>query len=303
MSTTARGLLLTTAAYLIWGLLPLYWKLLAAWPAPWILCQRMLWAFATLAVLQGLRAPGRLAVIGGRLLTADRGLGWQLGAGLLIGCNWLIFIWAVNTGQVLEVSLGYFINPLVTVLLGRLVLGERLNRAQQLAVALAVIAVAVLVLRLDHLPWVALALAGSFGLYGLMKKRTPFSSLEGLLVETALLLPLALLALAWLPPSAVTLDPGRMLLLASTGVATVLPLLLFGSGVKALPLSTVGLVHYLAPSVQFLLAVFVFGEALRLEQLLGFVLIWIGLAVYSIDGLRRAGVHLRRPGLHGAGGS
>lgn len=303
MSTAARGLLLTAAAYLIWGLLPLYWKLLAAWPAPWILCQRMLWAFATLAVIQGLRAPGRLVVIGRRLFRPDRGLLWQLGAGLLIGCNWLIFIWAVNSGHVLEVSLGYFINPLVTVLLGRLVLGERLNRAQQVAVALAVIAVAVLVLRLDHLPWVALALAGSFGLYGLMKKRTPFSSLEGLLVETALLLPLALLALVWLPPSAEALAPGRILLLASTGLATVLPLLLFGSGIKALPLSTVGLVHYLAPSVQFLLAVFVFGEALRLEQLLGFVLIWIGLAVYSIDGLRRAGVRFRRPGLHGAAGS
>lgn len=292
MSPGRRGFLLTAGAYLIWGLLPLYWKLLAAWPAPFVLCQRMVWAFATLALLLLVRSPGRFMVILQRLGRWDRGLALQLLAGLLIGCNWLIFIWAVNEGHVLEVSLGYFINPLVTVLLGRLVLGEHLNRAKQVAVALAGVAIVILMLRMEHIPWVALSLATTFGFYGLLKKRTPFSSLDGMWLETALLLPLALAALALMPVPHVDHNAATALLLVSTGAATVLPLLLFGAGVKALDLSTVGLIHYLAPSVQFLLALWVFREPLRIEQLLGFVLIWVGLAVYSLDTLHRA--HARR---------
>jgi len=288
VSPGRRGFLLTAGAYLIWGLLPLYWKLLAAWPAPFILCQRMVWAFVTLALLMLVRSPGRFLVILKRLGQWARGLALQLLAGLLIGSNWLIFIWAVNAGHVLDVSLGYFINPLVTVLLGRVVLGEQLNRAKQLAVALAGVAIVILMLRMEHIPWVALSLAATFGFYGLLKKRTPFSSLDGMWLETALLLPMALAALALIPVPPVDHTPGTALLLVSTGAATVLPLLLFGAGVKELNLSTVGLIHYLAPSVQFLLALWVFHEPLRIEQLLGFVLIWIGLAVYSVDTLHRA---------------
>ena len=294
MSSGLRGFLLTAGAFVIWGLMPLYWRLLAEFPASYILCQRVIWAVVSLALLLILRSPQRLPVILAHLRHPDRGLLLQALAGLLIGTNWMVFIWAVTHERVLQASLGYFVNPLVNVVLGRLVLGERLSRAQQVAVLLASLAVALMALRLEHLPWISLTLAGTFGSYSLLKKRTPFSSLEGLLVETSLLLPLALVGLLLLPaPSAGSPSPWMHALLLTTGLATVTPLLLFGAGVKHLKLGTVGLIQYLAPSGQFLLALWVFHEPLLRTQLIGFILIWTGLAITSVDSVRQMGRNRR----------
>jgi chloramphenicol-sensitive protein RarD len=269
--------------------LPVYWKLLAAVPAHEILAHRIVWSVPLLAGWLAVRGRG------GELraaLAAPRVLAVLAITTLLIAGNWWIYIWAVNSGRIVEASLGYFINPLVSVLLGVLFLRERLGRRRVLALALAAAGVAVLTLRLGRLPWVAFALALSFGLYGLLRKQVRAEAETGLLVETAFLWPFAL-GFLWLREAAGEAAFGHTgtgggVLLAATGVVTVLPLVWFTRGARRLPLATIGFLQYLAPTLQFLLGVAVYREPFTAGHLAAFALIWAGLAVFTVDLRARA---------------
>jgi chloramphenicol-sensitive protein RarD len=232
------------------------------------------------------------------LVTDRRRLLVLLGAAVLIAGNWLVFVYGVNSGHVVETSLGYFINPLVSVLLGVVVFSERLRRLQWLAVAIATVAVVVLTVDYGRPPWIALALALTFGLYGLMKKLVRTEAAPGLFVETALV---ALPAAAVLGFAHSAGDgtfgnagTGHALLLASSGVATAIPLLLFAAAARRIPLSTVGLLQYLTPSMQLAIGVFVYGEPMPPARLAGFAIVWVALAVFTVDTLRHARASSRR---------
>jgi chloramphenicol-sensitive protein RarD len=306
------GTAAAVAAFLMWGLFPLYWKQLAAVPALEVVAHRTAWGLVSVAAWVTLR--GRWADV--RAVASRPGTILRLGgSALLIGLNWLLYIWAVIHDHVVEASLGYFINPLVNVLLGVLVLRERLGRAQWIAVALATAGVAVLTAWHGRLPWIALALAVSFGLYGLARKTVGADAVVGLLWETALLTPLAAGYLVVLGregsgafgPS----DPGTSTLLVLAGAVTAVPLVLFTLGARALPLSTVGLLQYLSPSLQFLLAVLAFREPFTPVQAASFACIWVALAILTGDlrrRLRHEGVaviprDLRPPGPKGSAGT
>jgi chloramphenicol-sensitive protein RarD len=286
------GVAYASAAYLTWGLFPLYFRALAGVPAPEILAHRIAWSLLFVAALvtllrrweptlRQLRAPGTLP----RLAASA----------LLISSNWLVYIWAVNSEHVLQASLGYFINPLVTVLLGVLFQGERLTRRQVLAVAIAAAGVGALVVRTGQLPWVSLSLAITFGLYGLVRKRVPVDAVAGLLAEVGVLAPLALLYLGWLERSGAAhflAGPRQTALLAASGAITAIPLIWFALGVQRLRLTTVGLLLYLNPTVQFAIAVFAFGEPFTQSHAIAFGCIWISLAIYTAEAL---GVARRGP--------
>lgn len=289
-STTSldrRGLGFGLGAYLIWGFLPLYFLLLAGVTAGEIVADRVVWSLVLLI--------GILAVAGrfGKLLAVlrnPRTLGLLTISAALISVNWLIYIWAVQNGHVLAASLGYFLNPLVNVLLGVVVLGERLKRMQMAAVALAAAGVAVLASGAGTGLWISLSLAFSFGLYGLVRKVAPVESLEGLTVETALLTPFALAYMAWLASNDALIfgdAPGLTALLVLAGAVTAVPLLLFAGAARRLPYSTLGLLQYLAPTLQFLLAITVFGESMTTAHIVCFALIWSGLALYVLSSVRK----------------
>ena len=285
------GLLYGVAAYLAWGLLPLYFRALQGVPPLEILAHRVVWSVLLLAGLTTwLRRWPEVA----RPLSSWRGRLTLLGSTALISVNWGVYIWAVHAGRVLEASLGYFVNPLVNVLLGVLFLGERLTRRQQLAVGLAAAGVAVLIATAGTFPWVALVLATSFGLYGLLRKVARMDAVAGLFCETALLAPLAaggLLLLARAGTGHLGAAPGQSALLVAAGLVTALPLIWFALAVAQLRLSTLGLLQYLAPTMQFSIAVFAFGEPFTAAHGVAFGCIWASLALYSADllsGLRRA---------------
>jgi chloramphenicol-sensitive protein RarD len=275
------------AAYSIWGFLTLYWRLFPHVPAIQVLGHRIVWAFVVLAAIIVGSWPRRRSVI--QLLTPGA-VGLYAVAATLISINWFLFLWAVNNGLVVASSLGYFITPLVNVLLGVVVLRERLRTMQWIAVALAFAGVVRLTLAYQGIPWIALALAASFGGYGLVKKKAPLPSLEGLALETAVLfLPAAIyLALLHREGSGAFLarDALTDVLLIAAGGITVVPLLLFASAVRRVPLSVVGVLQYISPTIQFLLGVFVIREAFTQTQLSGFVLVWLGLIVFGLDGVR-----------------
>lgn len=269
----------------MWGFLPLYFMLLKGVDPVEIVAQRVLWSLALLlpvAMLIGRWPQLRAAV-------ADRRLLLQLSASsALIAANWLVYVWAVFNGHVLAASLGYFLNPLINVALGTIVLKERLTRGQAAAVALAAIGVAILALRAGDGLWISLALALSFGLYGLVRKMAAVESLEGLTIETAILAPLALAYLLWLSATgdvAFGNDLRISLLLVLAGAVTATPLLLFAAAARRMRYSTLGLLQYLAPSIQFALAITIFGEALTMAQLACFMLIWAACAVYAASSL------------------
>jgi chloramphenicol-sensitive protein RarD len=275
------------AAYCIWGLLTLYWRLFPHVPAIQVLGHRIVWAFVVLAVIIAGSWPRRRAVMS--LLTPGV-VGLYAVAAALISINWFLFLYAVNNGLVVASSLGYFITPLVNVLLGVIVLREQLRAMQWIAVSLAFLGVVRLALAYGAVPWIALALAASFGGYGLVKKKAPLPSLEGLALETAVLfLPAAAYLVAhdrqgsgaFLAHGAVT----DALLVAAGGI-TVVPLLLFASAVRRVPLSVIGILQYISPTIQFLLGVFAIGEPFTQSQLSGFVLVWLGLLVFGLDGVR-----------------
>lgn len=278
----SRALAAGIAAYGLWGLVPLYFKLLGEVGSFEIIVHRVLWSVLFLGLVLALRNPRRLL----RHVRIRPRVALALAvSGALIVTNWLVFVHAVNTGRVLSTSLGYFINPLVSVLLGTLVLGERLDRWQWLAVALAAAGTGWLAWRLGEPPWLALALALSFGLYGLVRKLTDVGPMVGLFWETLLIAPFAAFWLLWLAdPQTLHFGTGGAvvkLLLAGTGLVTVVPLLLFAIAARGLPLSTVGLLQYLAPSISFCLAVFLYREPFGFDHAVAFALIWTALAIYS----------------------
>lgn len=283
-----KGVAFGLSAYLIWGFLPVYFKLLGDVAPTEVVAQRIVWSVALLAVLiASARRWPQLAAA----LRNPRALRILIVSALLIAANWLIYIWAIGAKHVLETSLGYFLNPLVNVVAGVFLLKERLTRAQGVAVGLAAAGVAVLAVGAVSGLWISLALALSFATYGLLRKIAPVDSLEGLTIETVLLLPLALGYLGWMSRNG-TMSFGTELdtsaLLALGGVVTAVPLLLFAAGARRLPYSTLGLLQYVAPTIQFLLAVLAYGEPLTTAHVICFVLIWSGLAIYAVDGLRRS---------------
>ncbi|MEO9385474.1 EamA family transporter RarD [Chromobacterium phragmitis] len=283
----SRGVLYTVGAFICWGLFPLYWKPLHSVPALQILCHRIVWSALFVAlVLTALRQWDGVTAA----LRRPRQLGVFALSSSVLSLNWLIYIWAVNAGHVVESSLGYFINPLVNVLLGRLVLSERLSRPQKLAVGLAGAGVAWLTFSAGSLPWIALSLAATFGLYGLLRKMAPLASLPGLALETFLMSPLALAALLWFEwrgeGAFGHADALSSTLLIGAGVVTAVPLLMFAAGARRLKLATVGLIQYIGPSIQLALGVLLFGEPFGVDRALGFALIWSALLLYSAVGVR-----------------
>jgi chloramphenicol-sensitive protein RarD len=283
------GIAYATAAFVLWGLFPLYFRQIAAVPPLEVVLHRSAWSLLFLL--------GLLALLGrfGRLREAlhePRRVGLFAVSALLLSGNWLLYVHAIQSGQVVEASLGYFINPIVNVLLGVLVLHERLNRVQWAAVALAALGVLWLTLLAGRPPWIALVLALSFGFYGLMRKTSTLGALEGLALETLLLAPLVLPVLAWWTFSGQGAmargDPALNAWLLLGGPLTALALVWFAAGARRLPLATVGLLQYLSPTLQLALGVWVFHEPFDRERLVGFALIWAALAIYSLDGWRRS---------------
>ena len=285
------GIVYATLAFVMWGLFPLYFHRIAAVPALEVILHRSAWSM--LFVLGLLAALGRFDWLR-TLRSQPRQIGSFALSALLLSGNWLLYVYAVQSGQVVEASLGYFINPIVSVLLGVLVLHERLNRVQWTAVALAAAGVLWLTALGGRLPWIALLLAVSFGLYGLMRKTSSLGALEGLALETMLMAPLVVPLLSWWTlRGSGALAHGDVALnswLIIGGPMTALPLLLFAAGARRLPLATVGLIQYVSPTIQLALGVWVFHEPFDRAKLLGFAFIWAALALYSADGWRRSRV-------------
>ena len=283
---TRAGLLLGLGAYLSWGVLPLYFKLLQNVFPTEIVAHRILWSLVFLGALATLW--GRWGTIAAAL-RSSRMLMTLTATAVLIGVNWLIWIWAVLNGHVLEGSLGYYLNPLVNVVLGVVLLKERLSPAQAFAVLLAAAGVAVLAWGAGTGLWISLSLAASFAVYGFIRKVAPVEAIEGLSIETAILSPIALGWIIWLNGAGeggLEIDRMTTVLLILAGAITAIPLLLFTAAAKRLPYSTLGFLQYIAPSIQFLLAVLVFGEKLTVSHIICFACIWTALVIFAADGWR-----------------
>ena len=284
---TRRGLAFGASAYGLWGVFPLYFPLLKPAKTAEILASRMAWSLVVVIALLALTGGfgGLRAVLRNRrqrtLLAA---------AAVVITVNWGVYIWGVNSGHVVETSLGYFINPLFTIVLGVFVLGERLRRMQWVAVGIGALAVIVIAVDYGRLPWIALTLAASFGLYGFFKKKAAVAAVESLAVETGFLFLPAIATLAVVAAQGNLVfahhGAGTSLLLASTGIVTAVPLMLFAASTRRLPLSVLGLLQYLAPVLQFAVGVGIRHEPLPAAELVGFALVWVALIVLSVDGIR-----------------
>jgi chloramphenicol-sensitive protein RarD len=286
-----KGILYAAAAYIIWGLLPLYWKALQGVPALEILAHRIVWSLIFVSVILTVRHKWSFV----KPALRDRRIVLTfVASGLLLSVNWFTYIWAVNDGHIVETSLGYFINPLVNVLLGYVVLKERMRPAQWAAIALAAAGVLYLTLSYGSFPWIALTLAFSFGTYGLLRKTAKLNSAEGLAMETAVLfLPAAGYLLLLQSQGAGSFAGGDLsttLLLFFAGAATSIPLLFFAAGARLIPLASLGLLQYIAPTLQFLIGVLVYDEPFGISRLIGFSIIWLALILYSAEGL----AHYRR---------
>lgn len=282
------GLPEALGAYGIWGFLPLYFKLMQN-VSPWeVVGQRVVWSVGLVLILLAFRKRlGELA----RVLSTPRLVGPLIASSLLIAANWLIYVWAVYNGHVLAASLGYFLNPLLNILLGSVILKEKLRPLQWASAGLAAIGVAILAFGALDTLWISLTLAGTFGIYGLIRKMVDTGPLVGLAAETIIMLPIAVAFLLWWGS-----EPGRAafgsgdisidLLLIGCGAITAFPLLLFASAARKLPYSTLGLIQYVAPTIVFLIGIFVFKEPLKTSQLLCFLFIWAGIILYIWDGFR-----------------
>jgi chloramphenicol-sensitive protein RarD len=279
-----KGVWLGIGAYAVWGLFPIYWKWLHQVPALQLLAHRIVWSFLLLAIV----------VLVLRQWRVFRSVAWHartiriyFAAAVVLAINWLTYVWAVNAGYIVETSLGYFINPLLSVLLGVIILHERLRRLQWIAVGLAASGVAYLAFAYGSLPWIALTLAFSFGLYGLVKKLAPLGALHGLTLETAILfVPMLLyLILAEMNGEGVFLhtDDVSTLLMIGAGIVTVVPLLMFAAAVRLIPLSLVGILQYIAPTLQFLIGVLIFEEPFTPTLLVGFSLVWAAVLIFTTE--------------------
>ena len=283
-----RGVVVALVGYVLWGLSPIFWRL-GEGSAGDILVLRILSTINLLVLIQMVRDHG--AEVRARL--ADRRVRFAvLGSSLLLASNWLGFIWAVTSDRVLEASLGYFLNPLVSVVLGVTVLGERLRRGQWVAIALAGVGVAILSIDLGSLPWISLFLAVTFGLYGLVRKTAPVESLDGLTLEVAAMAPFAAIALGMFTADgdglSTVIGLGGWAWVAGASLMTAAPLLLFGWAARRIPLSLVGVLQYLTPTLQFLLGVLAYDESWSGGQVVGYVVIWTGLVLFAADGLATA---------------
>ncbi len=279
-----EGILYAFGAYFIWGMVPIYWKLIKHVPAIQLIGHRIAWSFILLAlVLLAARKWQELHV-----LASDRKIiRIYSAAAVLVFFNWFIYVWAVNSGYIVEASLGYFINPLLSVLLGVVFLRERLRLFQWIAVGLAAAGVIYLTVAYGRLPWISLGLAFTFGFYGLVKKTAPLGPLNGLTLETGILFIPAVLFLVWqdLLGQGAFLHTGFVsdLLMAGAGFITTVPLLMFASAARRIPLTTIGIMHYITPTCQFLLGVFVYKEGFSAIQALGFGIVWIGLIIFGVE--------------------
>ena len=288
MPEQRRGFTYGFTAYLIWGLFPLYWKLLDHSGAIELLAHRVLWSLVTIAILVAvLRKFGQVKA----LLREPRRRWPLIAAAFLISVNWGTYIWAVNHGRVVETSLGYFITPLFTVLLGVVVLKERLRPAQWTALAIAFVAVVGLTIENGRPPWVAIALTFSFGFYGLTKKKAGAGAIEGMAIESGTVVPLALAAIVVLglqgDATVTHLGTGYLVLVLLTGPITAVPLLLFGAAATRVSMTTLGLLNYIAPIMQFTVGVLVFHEAMSSMRWAGFGLVWIALVIFTWDSMNR----------------
>ncbi|MDT8902374.1 EamA family transporter RarD [Anaeroselena agilis] len=286
------GLASAVGCYILWGFLPIYWKFLSHVPALEILAHRIVWSFVFLIGLlavTGKISPARREIAA--ILADRKKLAGVLAATVLISINWLVYIWAVNDSRILETSLGYYINPLVSVLLGIVVLKERLSLRQTVAVALAGLGVLNQAVNVGGLPWVSLALAFSFGLYGLCKKMLHIGAVTGITLETLLLSPISFLYLAWLQNQGVgALTPGQpatAVLLILTGAVTAIPLLLFANAANRIPLTILGFIQYLSPTIALFVGVFIYHEPFSAGRFLSFAFIWAALAVFSLPPAKR----------------
>ena len=292
-----RGLAAGAAAFTIWGLFPVYLHPLSSVPAIQIIAHRITWS--CLFILLWMSARGELGRLSATLARPALLARLTLTA-LLISCNWLVYVWSVTHGHIVDTSLGYYINPLVNVILGVLVLHERLNRAQSVAVALAALAVAYLAVLAGRPPWIAGTLAISFSLYGLLRKLISVDALPGLATETLLLMPLAAAYLLWCEATgsgALTrAGAGIAALLLSSGLVTAVPLFLFAYAARLLPYSTVGVLQYIGPSLQLLCGVLFFHESFGPARAAGFALLWLALLIYAADGVWRARLAARASG-------
>ena len=294
MAETRRGFLLGAAAYAIWGVFPLYFPLLEPAGAVEILAHRVFWSLVTMLVF--VLVFGRLRQV--RAVIAHRRTFWILAvAAVVIAINWGTYIWGVNNGHVVETSLGYFINPLVTVLMGVVILGERLRTLQWVALGIAAVAVVGLTVEYGRPPWVALVLAFSFGSYGLAKKKANVGAIESLTVETMLLAPFAGAYILWLVAQGTstfgTEGAGHAVLLVSTGIVTAIPLIFFGAAATRVSLTTIGLLQYLAPTIQFAIGVLVFQEEMTPMRWAGFGLVWIALVMFTYEAINHRRRQLR----------
>jgi chloramphenicol-sensitive protein RarD len=281
MSPQRAGLIHGAVAFALWGVAPAYWKLLAEFDAVELIAHRVLWGLVTFALIAALVGKWSDLL---RTLRDKRALAMMALSSTLLAINWSVFIAATLHGYLIEASLGYFINPLISIALGTILLRERMRRLQWIASSLAIIGVAIITWHAGRVPWVALVLAVSWGFYGLVRKTVQVEHIVGSTLETLILAPIAIGYLVWLGGGGLAhADPGQLTLLVSTGVVTAIPLVLFTSAARKLPLSTIGFLQFLAPSGQFLLAVLAYGEPFSSERLLAFAWIWVGLVVFSID--------------------
>lgn len=284
MPDSRRGLVLGALAYILWGTFPLYWTLLEPGGAVEILAHRIIWSLGTMLLILVLwRRGARLKA----LLRDRRRVLIISAAAVVISINWGAYIWGVNNGRVVETSLGYFINPLVTVLMGVLILGERLRRLQWVAMGIAFVAVVVLTFDYGRPPWVALVLAFSFGTYGLAKKQAAVGAVESITLETLVLAPIAAAYVAWLMSTGQSNfgshGLGHALLFTTTGVITAIPLMLFGAAAIRVSMVSLGLLQYLAPTIQFALGILVFREDMPASRWIGFALVWVALVLFTFE--------------------
>lgn len=287
LSPTQAGMIFAVCAYTIWGVAPIYFKQLLHVSATEILMHRIIWSALVLTgLIIGLKQIGKVRAA----LVDKKVMSLLATAGLLLGCNWWLFIWAINNNHLLEASLGYYINPLFNVLFGFVFLGERFRKLQKIAVGMAFTGVAILVISFGAIPYIALTLALSFSLYGLLRKQVKVDSIPGLLIETCMMLPLAIGYWCWIdsPTSNFANNPlSTNVLFILAGIVTTAPLLCFTAAAKRLLYSTLGFFQYIGPSIMFVLAVVVYNEPFNIERIITFGFVWAGLAIFTFDALRQ----------------